>query len=112
MLPSEVENYVKEISRVLKNGGKCLVTFFILNDESINLIQNHQSSIDIKHKCNGYSTVNPAVPEDAIGYPETWIISLFRKYNLEVTIPIKYGNWCGRDNYLSFQDIIIVLKNI
>ena len=28
MLPPDVENYMKEISRVLKRNGSCLITFF------------------------------------------------------------------------------------
>ncbi len=35
MLPADLENYVGEISRVLKVDGVCLFTFFILNEESI-----------------------------------------------------------------------------
>jgi len=34
MLPGEVGNYLSEISRVLKPEGKCLATFFILDDEA------------------------------------------------------------------------------
>ncbi|MEM9985908.1 MAG: methyltransferase domain-containing protein [Bacteroidota bacterium] len=33
MLPREVENYLSEISRTLTPGGRCLATFFIVNQE-------------------------------------------------------------------------------
>ena len=32
MTDKQVENYLKEIHRVLKPKGRCLATFFILND--------------------------------------------------------------------------------
>lgn len=36
MPTAEVEQYVHEIGRVLKPGGKCLSTFFLINEESKN----------------------------------------------------------------------------
>src|SRR5829696_4204738 len=33
MRPAEVSNYVSEVARLLKKNGRCLATFFLLNDE-------------------------------------------------------------------------------
>jgi ubiquinone/menaquinone biosynthesis C-methylase UbiE len=30
--PAEVENYLREMARVLKPGGRCLAAFFMLNE--------------------------------------------------------------------------------
>lgn len=38
MLPEDIENYLSEIARVLKKGGRFLITFFLLNKESLELI--------------------------------------------------------------------------
>ena len=34
MFAGDVENYLSEISRVLKPGGKCLITWFLLDEVS------------------------------------------------------------------------------
>ena len=34
MLPNDMENYLSEISRVLKNDGRCLITFLLINEDS------------------------------------------------------------------------------
>ena len=34
MLPHDMENYLSEISRVLRNNGRCLITYYLLNEES------------------------------------------------------------------------------
>ncbi|HUL01247.1 MAG TPA: class I SAM-dependent methyltransferase [Nitrospirota bacterium] len=112
MLPSDVENYMSEISRVLKTGGKCLITFFILNQESENLINSGRSTQDFRYKMDGYLTINDSDPEAAIAYNEEFIIGLFNKYGLKISKPIHYGSWCKRDNFLSYQDLIIAQKII
>ena len=35
MLPPEVRRYMSEVRRVLRPSGRCLMTFFLLNEESI-----------------------------------------------------------------------------
>jgi ubiquinone/menaquinone biosynthesis C-methylase UbiE len=111
MLPSDLENYLSEISRVLKTRGKCLITFFLLNDESEILVRSGRSSLNFRYKIEGCLTTNENVPESAIAYNEEFIKELFEKYKLKISQPIYYGSWCKRDSFLSYQDIIIATKN-
>ena len=39
MLPADVRHYLQEIVRVLKPGGQSLITFFLLNEESLALMK-------------------------------------------------------------------------
>lgn len=111
MLPADVENYLSEIARVLKTGGKCLITFFILNEESENLIRSGRSTLDFRYKTNDCLTVDENDPEVAIAYSEKNVISLFEKYGLKIAQPIRYGSWCGRRDFLTYQDLIVATKN-
>jgi SAM-dependent methyltransferase len=111
MLPSELEHYLSEISRVLKPAGKCLITFFILNAESEKLIEDGHSVIDFKDWVEGCLTISQDNPELAIAYKEELVTKLFAKYNLTIDQPIHYGSWCNRDKFLSFQDLIVATKN-
>jgi len=110
MLPPDVENYLGEISRVLKKGGKCLITFFILNDESENLIRAGSSYIDFCHKINDCLSINENTPEFAIAYREEFVRRLYNKYGLAIIEPIHYGSWCKRDTFLDSQDIVVATK--
>jgi len=110
MLPSDVENYLGEISRVLKNKGKCLITFFILNEESEKLIRSGRSTLDFQYKLQGCLTAKEKDPEFAVAYSEEVVLSLFKKYGLEIAQPIHYGSWCKRNTFLTFQDLIIATK--
>lgn len=48
MLPQDMENYLSEISRILRSGGRCLITFFLLNAESLKLIEMGASDLDFQ----------------------------------------------------------------
>ena len=110
LLPPDTENYLSEMSRVLKPGGRCLITFFLLNDDSLRLIKAGASTLDFQYELDGCLTVNEGVPEAAVVYDERLIRELCQRYHLEVAQPIRYGSWCGRGEFLSYQDIIVAAK--
>ena len=111
MLPLDMENYLSEISRVLRTGGKCLITFFLLNEESENLIRAGRSVIDFRYRVDDCLTINEKDPETAIAYREELVKRLFDKYKLRIIQPIYYGSWCKRDKFLSSQDLIVAIKD-
>jgi hypothetical protein len=49
-------------------------------------------------------------PEAVTGYEEDAVLALYDKYNLEIKKPIHYGAWCGREKFLSYQDLILAFK--
>lgn len=110
MLPSEVENYLGEIARVLRTGGRCLISFFVLNDASLLLIKEGKSTIDLRYEFGPALAVSREKPELAIGYDENYVTELYAKCSLEIRQPIAYGSWCGRETYYSYQDQIVAFK--
>ncbi|HEV2915840.1 MAG TPA: class I SAM-dependent methyltransferase [Pyrinomonadaceae bacterium] len=110
MLPNDMEHYFSEIARVLKPGARCLITFFLLNEEATALIDNKMGTYNFEHHRAGYRTINGETPENAVAYDETFIRSLYERYGLKVREPIHYGYWCGRKDFLSFQDIVVAEK--
>ncbi|MDE2590501.1 MAG: class I SAM-dependent methyltransferase [Patescibacteria group bacterium] len=104
--PKEVENYVSEISRVLRKNGKCLITFFLINEESTNLIKQGKGNQKFVYELDGFFSTRTDIPEFAIAYQEQAILQLFQKHGIDLD-HIYYGNWCGREKYLSYQDITI-----
>jgi len=117
MLPRDLEHYLSEINRVLKKGGRCFITFFLLNKESLRLINTGASAIDFKHEMEGADgfpktrVKDPEVPEAAVAYSEYYIKELYEKNNMEISEPIRYGSWCGRKEFLSFQDIVLAVSH-
>jgi SAM-dependent methyltransferase len=111
MLPADVWNYIAEIGRVLKPGGRCFATYFLLNDESRSLINSGESSLGFQYQHNGSMTVSDLEPEKAIAYDEQTVRDVCGKQGLEIVEPVRYGFWSGRKTRVSYQDIVIVTKS-
>ena len=110
MLPRDVEHFLDEITRVLKPGGTALITFFLLNQESRALLSQGRSSQNFVHPLEMCLTVSADKPEAAISYPEEHVRALYAARGLSIVEPVRYGSWCGRSAYLSYQDIVLATK--
>lgn len=110
MVPEEVENYLGEITRVLKTGGRCLISFFLVNKESLSQIEAGHSTIQLRYPVGPALAASETKPELAIGYDEAYVMGLYDNVDLEIRQPISYGSWCGRSRYLSYQDQIVAFK--
>lgn len=109
MLPEDMKNYIAEISRMLKKDGRCLITFFLLNQAQNNLSKQNKNQINFKYNFGQCWIQNKEFPENAVAYDEEYILKLFKENNIEIT-DIKYGNWSGKPDSFSFQDILILKK--
>src|SRR5213075_43081 len=97
MLPADVEHYLAEVARVLRAGGRCLISFFLLNAESRPLT-NGLHFIDAG---GGYATTDPDIAETAIAFQQDFVESLYRKAGLRI-VQCEPGSWCGRRSALSY----------
>ena len=111
MLPEEVDNYLSEISRVLKPGGRCLISYFLLNKESLDLIEEGRSAHDFRFGSGANRFADPERPEFAVAYDEGHILGLYEKHGLLPRGAPGYGSWCGRKEFLSYQDILVAEKD-
>jgi SAM-dependent methyltransferase len=109
MLLEDIENYLKEISRVLKTGGRLLASYFLLNEEARTLLK--AKGTRFKYPYGTSLVIDPKLPEASIAHQEETIRILYRKFNLSIIEPIRYGSWSGRDEYFSSQDLILAEKN-
>lgn len=111
MMPDDVNNYLKEIFRVLKKGGKCFVTFFLLNDEIKSSIEN-RNYFNFPFKYDNYRLLDKNVKEANIAYEESFLIDNLFINNKLYAENIYYGWWSGRsrENSLGFQDTILLSR--
>jgi SAM-dependent methyltransferase len=111
MLPADMARYFSEIARVSKRGGRCLISFFLLNTESLLLINAGRSTQNFRFVCDGYRTTDENAPESAVAYDEETVRKVVQKSGLAIVEPIHYGSWCGRNDFVSYQDLIVAEKS-
>ena len=110
MLPNDLEHYLAECSRVLKSGGKCLATFFLLNVESRTLMAAGSSTQQFAHEIDGCWLADRHMPEAAVAYEESLVRQLYEKCGFSTENSIYYGSWCDRASFMDYQDMIIATR--
>lgn len=106
MYPNEIANYLKEVSRVMKPRGTCLCTYYLINDISKEQIKNHLGTYNFEYSKADYYIEDLKDPLYQIAFKEPFIKLLYADCNLDIEA-VYYGSWSGRQDFLSFQDIII-----
>jgi len=113
MLTADVQHYIAEIARMLKPGGSVLATWFLLNDETAALLKQHPETLQIVNTVPGHEAVRTASlhsPEDATGYPESFVKECFAANGVPVEKVIP-GAWCRREDFVSYQDMVVARKS-
>jgi SAM-dependent methyltransferase len=109
MRPADVVNYLEQVARVLRPGGVCFATFFLLNDETRDCIAADLATWRFEHGFGIFHTHSLEDPEEAVAYEEAFIRRLYDSKGLAITGQV-YGNWRGRPS-LTHQDVVFATKS-
>jgi SAM-dependent methyltransferase len=109
MRPAGVQRYLHEARRVLRRHGKCLFTFFILDDVSRSHMAGGDAEFSFEHEMEGFWSIDRYLPELAIAYDEAEVGRMLGNAGLDVTTTY-YGSWSGRGAGLNGQDIVVAQR--
>ncbi len=114
MLPQDLEHYTREIARTLKPGGRAVITFFILNEESEQLMMTRANELSFPHSyADGQVRVAQlSKPEAVVAYPESMVRRVLEQNGLTLIEPIYFGSWCGRSGTVTFQDVTLSERKV
>ncbi len=110
LLRSEARHYLMETARVLRPGGRCLLTFFLLTSEAERAVAAGRAMLDMRHPVDGGATTDPRQPEEAIAFRVELVRELMAEAGLEVVEPIHPGAWAGAPDALTLQDVIVARR--
>ena len=101
----------EEFGRVIQLGGRAVITYFLLNDESRALVAKDRDDVKMKVDWDGdplCRVANLEVPSTPrrTTRPVSAPTRRRRVHGREIT----FGNWCGRPARLGLQDVMIVTK--
>jgi SAM-dependent methyltransferase len=101
-----LENYLSELARVLRPGGRCFATYFLMNDEAVRLMGGH-GQFGVER--GAQLLVDGRVPERAVAFREDAVRELHERNDLPIEA-VHYGSWCGRGAYTTLQDITVSVR--
>ena len=107
---SEIRNYLDEVYRVVKPGGRLLFNCFLVNHESEKLISKGKSSQPLIHRLQEGFTKDLNAPEKGMGFLESLLLKWVNNSGFDVLGKF-YGSWCGRVGCKSYLDMLILEKS-
>ena len=110
MLADEVPNYLAEVARVTRPCGRCLITFFLIDEESQQLLAEGKAKRSFPFDYGVYRVENQDRPNNAVAYNEAFVRDLYRQSSLQIEEPIHLGSWRGRAGSRFAQDVIVAVK--
>jgi SAM-dependent methyltransferase len=119
MLPDDVEQYVAEILRVLRRGGRVLASYLLVTANTLELLDRPADASNssfvsrngsFRHDYGVYRATNPDVHEAALAYREDFVLGLYDRLGLRLTHPIQYGDWRTQVEQPLHQDLIVAVK--
>lgn len=110
MVPEEVENYMKEIERVLKPGGRCFATFFVFGKQTPPITHKRYFTFPVDH--GHYKLMDPRVKSANVAFDFDYLSRKLAKENQLNIIDFIPGYWrdMERKDERDFQDIVIFKK--
>jgi SAM-dependent methyltransferase len=103
----ETRHYLAETARVLRPGGACLLTFFLLTPEAEAEVEAGRADFDFRHPVEGGRTTDPRQPEEAIAFRTEVLRELLAEAGLRVREPLHLGSWANAPGAPSMQDIVV-----
>jgi SAM-dependent methyltransferase len=109
MTPPAVAQYLAEIARTLKPGGRLLCTSYLLDDEALVRMRAGCAAISFPNDYGTYRLQNASMPEFAIAFDEKYFLHGAAEAGLHLKGKIQRGSWCGRGSQTG-QDLVVLEK--
>ena len=118
MVPEGTAHYLRESARVLRPGGRCVFSFFLLDHyrrgQPRPLGFSHPR-FDVDHAWGGwgddFAVVDPRNPEQITAYRVALVERFAREAGLDLAMPPVPGLWSGSfRSWVGAQDVVVLSK--
>jgi SAM-dependent methyltransferase len=109
MQASEVRHYINETARIVKPGGRCYFTFFLIDEDSEQSIKAGTSSFTFSHQGEGCRIESTDEPDMAVAYGLPWVEETLVSAGFRVCHIVR-ASWRGIASPY-YQDIVVAMKS-
>ena len=111
LTPPAAARYVAETSRVLRPGGRAVMTWFLIDDAVRERMTQGKSDRRFTPASEPWWFVQDEKdPELAVAYETAVVENALRERDLTIT-KISRGQWSGHADGLTHQDLVVALRN-
>jgi ubiquinone/menaquinone biosynthesis C-methylase UbiE len=107
MRSADVRNYLAEVARVLRPGGRALLTFYLLNELSRAAIASETADLSFTYGQGLERFEYKTRLAEGVAYEESDVREWVASAGLSVSEPIHYGSWTRSQESITFQDIVL-----
>ncbi len=108
MLPDAVGQYLSEIERVLRPGGRAFLSYFVLNDVSRQHMMT--SEFNFRRVDDRYSVMSEKDPEAAIAYDESFIKRMHDEAGIPSSFLFILATGAAAAGVIGGQDVVVAEK--
>lgn len=106
-----VDHYLAETSRVLRPGGMCVNTFFVMDGLAVDAMQSGRADRRYMKQGDGVYVADLDNPNFGIGFTPDVINTFHETHGLTIVPPIRFGTWSGRKvESFVYQDVVVARK--
>ncbi len=104
------EAYAAEIGRMLRPGGRCFLSLFLMNEAARAGLRQDNRRLAFDPGASGPEyQADAANPGGAVAFDEDWLMALFARNGLTLGAPVAYGHWSGRRSR-NYQDLLVLTR--
>ena len=107
---AETVRYAAEIARVLKPGGRCFLSLFLVDARARDGIAKKTARPAFLEAAGPEFIADEANPNAAVAYTESFLLNTFAEQGLRPARPVLRGHWSGQRNAENFQDLLVLEK--
>jgi SAM-dependent methyltransferase len=106
-----IDHYLAETARVLRPGGACVNTFFVVDESAVEAMRAGRADRLYFEQGDGIYLCDPHNPNLGIGFAPVIIQRLHQTHGLTIEYPVRVGTWTGREvESFVYQDVVVARK--
>ena len=111
MLPDDIQNYLREIARMLMPDGIALISFFITNPQRLEGPQGSVIRSKFPFDKGAWRVASEKYPELDISFDQEFVNQMIHAAGLEYQQPILWGKWTGEAGFSGHDFVALRRRN-